>query len=69
MIKKKWLYAIFSAARALLATKDLDSSKHSGVISLFNQHFVKTGVEQKSLPLKEIPYTLFVGTWRRGKYS
>ena len=27
-------YAMFSAARALLATKELDSSKHSGVISL-----------------------------------
>ena len=34
-------YAIFTAARALLATKRLDSSKHSGVIALFNQHFVK----------------------------
>lgn len=37
-------YAIFTAARALLATRQLDSSKHSGVIALFNQHFVKTGV-------------------------
>jgi uncharacterized protein (UPF0332 family) len=37
-------YAMFSAARALLATKKLDSRKHSGVISLFNQHFVKTGL-------------------------
>ncbi len=37
-------YAIFTAARALLATKQLDSSKHSGVIALFNQHFVKTGI-------------------------
>ncbi len=36
-------YAAFSAARAMLATKELDSRKHSGVISLFNQHFVKTG--------------------------
>lgn len=42
-------YSIFSAARALLATKDLDSSKHSGVISLFNQHFVKTGVVKKEM--------------------
>jgi uncharacterized protein (UPF0332 family) len=33
-------YAIFTAARALLATRQLDSSKHSGVIGLFNQHFV-----------------------------
>lgn len=40
-------YAIFSAARALLATKQIDSAKHSGVIALFNQHFVKTGVIPK----------------------
>lgn len=39
----RFYYAAFYAARALLATKDLDSSKHSGVISLFQQHFVKTG--------------------------
>lgn len=42
-------YAMFSAARALLATKHLDSSKHSGVISLFNQHFVKTNFVDKRL--------------------
>lgn len=40
-------YAIFTAARALLATKQLDSSKHSGVIALFNQHFVKTGIVER----------------------
>ena len=40
-------YAMFTAARALLATKHLDSSKHTGVISLFNQHFIKTGVVAK----------------------
>lgn len=38
----RFYYAAFYAARALLATKELDSSKHSGVISLFNKHFVKT---------------------------
>jgi len=42
-------YAMFTAARALLATKRLDSSKHAGVISLFNQHFVKTGIVSKKL--------------------
>lgn len=42
-------YAIFSAARALLATKGLDSSKHTGIIALFNQHFVKTGVVKKEM--------------------
>lgn len=40
-------YAMFSAARALLATKGLDSPKHSGVISLFNQHFVKENIVDK----------------------
>jgi uncharacterized protein (UPF0332 family) len=42
-------YAMYTAARALLATKHLDSSKHSGVISLFNQHFVKIGVVARDL--------------------
>lgn len=42
-------YAIFSAARALLATRKLDSRKHSGVISLFNQHFVKEGIVDRQL--------------------
>jgi uncharacterized protein (UPF0332 family) len=37
-------YAAFYAARALLAIKTLDSSRHSGVISLFQEHFVKTGL-------------------------
>ena len=40
-------YAMFTAARALLATEKMDNSKHSGVISLFNQHFVKTGIVEK----------------------
>ncbi len=34
-------YACFYAVTALLLTRDLSSSKHSGVIALFNQHFVK----------------------------
>ena len=36
-------YAVFNAANALLATKELTRSKHSGVISAFRQHFIKTG--------------------------
>ena len=36
-------YAAFYAARALLALKRIDSSRHSGVIALFQEHFVKTG--------------------------
>lgn len=42
-------YAMFTAARALLVTKELDSSKHSGVISLFNLHFVKTGIVESDM--------------------
>ena len=42
-------YAIFQAARALLATDELDSHKHSGVVSLFNRHFVKTGRVDKQM--------------------
>jgi uncharacterized protein (UPF0332 family) len=42
-------YAGFYAARALLATRDLDSSRHSGVIALFQQHFVKTGAVPASV--------------------
>ena len=37
-------YAAFYAARALLATKTLDSSRHSGVIALFQELFVKAGL-------------------------
>jgi len=42
-------YAMFTSARALLALKELDSSKHSGVISLFNQHVIKAGLFPKEL--------------------
>ncbi|MBF8251016.1 MAG: HEPN protein [Deltaproteobacteria bacterium] len=40
-------YAIFTAARSLLALKGLDSKKHSGVIAFFNMHFVKSGLLPK----------------------
>ena len=36
-------YAMFYAVLALLATKGLGSSKHSGVIALFDREFVKPG--------------------------
>jgi len=41
-------YGIFYAAVALLATKGFGSSKHSGVISLFDREFGKTGDMSKS---------------------
>jgi len=40
----RFYYAAFHAARALLATKELDASRHTGVIKLFSQHFVKSGL-------------------------
>lgn len=43
----RFYYAAFYSARALLALKRLDASKHSGVISLFGQHFVKNGLIDK----------------------
>ena len=37
-------YAAFHAARALLATRQLDSARHSGIIALFQREFVKPGL-------------------------
>ncbi len=45
-------YAMFYAALGLLASKGLGSSKHTGVVSLFGQHFVSTG----SFPVQEAAY-------------
>lgn len=36
-------YSAFYAASALLLSVGFDTSKHSGVIALIHQHFVKTG--------------------------
>ncbi|HXF93546.1 MAG TPA: HEPN domain-containing protein [Nitrospiraceae bacterium] len=50
----RFYYGGFYTARALLATKEVDSSRHSGVISLFQKHFVTTGqvspAHAKALP-------------------
>jgi uncharacterized protein (UPF0332 family) len=37
-------YACFYGVTALLLIRDFASAKHSGVRSLFHQHFVKTGI-------------------------
>ena len=42
-------YAVFYEVTALLLTVGLKSSKHSGIRSLFAQHFVKTGKVDKDL--------------------
>lgn len=35
-------YAMFHAVRSLLALSKFDSQKHSGIISYFNHHFIKS---------------------------
>ena len=40
-------YACYYAVSALLATKGLASSKHTGVKAFFNQHFIKTCLVSK----------------------
>jgi len=40
-------YACFYAVSALLSNHAISSSKHSGVRSFFNRHFVKTGIIPK----------------------
>jgi len=40
-------YAIFSAIRAVLAIRQVDFSKHSGVIAYFQKEFIKTEVFDK----------------------
>ena len=36
-------YSLFYASLGLLASRMIGTSKHTGVLSLFGQHFVKTG--------------------------
>lgn len=40
-------YAIFYAVNALLITKGLSSSKHAGVLALFNREIIKNGLIEK----------------------
>jgi uncharacterized protein (UPF0332 family) len=40
---------MFYATSALLATKNLSSSRHSGVIALLHDHFVRPGVFPREL--------------------
>ncbi len=37
-------YALFYEVTALLLTRDYSSSRHSGIKSLFNERFIKTGI-------------------------
>lgn len=40
-------YAAFYSASALLLNETIDTTKHSGVIALIHQHFVKAGKLEK----------------------
>ena len=42
-------YSIFHSIKAVCALDGFDSSRHSGVISHFNQNYVKTGIFPKEL--------------------
>lgn len=42
-------YAMFYAVLALLVYEPFSSSKHSGVLSYFNKHFIKEGIFNKDL--------------------
>lgn len=48
-IANRSYYAMFYAVLAILATIGQGFAKHSGVISLFDRHFVKTGLLPKEL--------------------
>jgi uncharacterized protein (UPF0332 family) len=40
-------YSIFYSVTAVLLKKGISSSKHSGIMGLFNVHFIKTGIIPK----------------------
>jgi len=42
-------YAMFFMAESILLTKNLSASSHKGVISLFGEHFVKTGIFDRDM--------------------
>lgn len=42
-------YTMFYAALALLATRQVGTSKHSGVLAIFDREFVKTGLLPRNL--------------------
>ena len=42
-------YAMFFTAEAVLLTEGLSASSHKGVISLFGERFVKTGIFERNL--------------------
>ncbi len=45
----RFYYAMFYAVLALLVTQQLETSRHQGVISLFDRNFVKPGIFNKAM--------------------
>jgi len=50
-------YSIFFSIRSILGLVNLDSSKHSGVLALFDKYFVKTRIFNKEF--SKIAHTAF----------
>ena len=48
-VMNRLYYAMFYTVLALLQTKQLGTSKHSGAISLFDREFVKPGIFPREL--------------------
>ena len=48
-VMNRLYYAMFYAVLALLQTKQLGTSKHSGANALFDREFVKTGIFPKEM--------------------
>ncbi|MEO5358959.1 MAG: HEPN domain-containing protein [Nitrospirota bacterium] len=48
-ILNRLYYALFYSVLALLQTKQMGTSKHSGAIALFDKEFIKTNVFDKSM--------------------
>ena len=59
-------YSMFYAISAILEVNDFSSSKHSGVRSLFNQHFVKTGIISMEAGSQ---YNILYNERHKGDYS
>jgi uncharacterized protein len=59
-------YACFYSVSALLSKSNLSSSKHTGVRSFFNHHFVKTGIIPKETA---VIYNLLFERRQEGDYE
>ena len=50
-VMNRLYYAMFYAVLALLQEKQVGTSKHAGVISLFDKEFIKSGIFAKDLSM------------------